>query len=298
MAYLYLCKYTLGMRSLLFAILTALCLGEVPELHVVTWVDRPTRTVCASALSAARHDVPYRVIDLPERSGFWPRDKVLAQQLYLRTLPPSNVSLFMFNDAFDVIFVAPLTVSGVTAQMKAIAPHTWDTKPVFSAERNCYPYMDGDQELRPGGRDMCTRLSAGKRTSFRYINSGGWVATVSVAKAFVETWLVELGGGGDDQETAHRLSSGVELDDMCTLFQTGWGTPIEKGRWEDWTLPNCSVHNPETKTVAPIVHLNGDKRHFDALASNCEFVDPHRRLSRARLRALSKYSSLLEACVW
>jgi hypothetical protein len=39
---------------------------------------------------------------------------------------------------------------------------------LFNSERNCWPYMNGAEELVPGGRDTCARLvPLGTTSTFR-----------------------------------------------------------------------------------------------------------------------------------
>lgn len=77
-----------------------------------------------------------------------------------------------------------------------------------------------------------------------------------------------------------------QVDDACLMFQTGWGTSLERGGWEAKPGPGnregpylrhraaaaggyCEVHNTETDTVPPLAHFNGDKREFIGAEDFC-----------------------------
>jgi hypothetical protein len=229
--------------------------------------------------------------------------------------------LLLFADAYDVLYTGPLDAGAVLRLMqKVTAPAPWNATVLFSSERNCAPYMDffGKVELRPGGRQQCARLSAGTHTSFRYINTGSWVATVPMARKFVASWVEELeldGTSASDQESVHRLkiklNNTVFIDQDCELFQTGWGTPLENSKsfclpgvfclrnkpWRSWVSPNCTVYNTETGTRPPVIHFNGDKRNFMPAAKFCDRIDTAHVVTQARLRALAVHSPLLDMCL-
>lgn len=292
------------------------------SLQVVTYADHVTPQLCASARSAARHGIDLRVLDatgLPPGLLDPRANKPAAMQRYLKSFASRDVhTLLLFADAYDVLFTGPLEAAAVRRLLQNITSR-WNATVLFSAERNCSPYMDffGTVENRPGGVEQCARLAQGTRTSFRYINTGSWVATVPMARMFVDSWVEELRQDGDaasDQECVHRLkeklNETVFIDQDCKLFQTGWGTPLERPKslcfpgvfclrnkpWRSWVSPNCTVYNPETCTAPTVIHFNGDKRNFLPAAKFCDRIDPQRAATQARLRVLAELSPLLMAC--
>ena len=293
------------------------------SLQVVTYADHATPQLCASARSAARHGIHLRVLDatgLPPGLDDPRANKPAAMRRFLSSLDGQDShALLLFADAYDVLFTGPLEAVAVRRIMQAVTAH-WTTAVLFSAERNCSPYMDffGKVENRPGGVEQCARLAQGTHTSFRYINTGSWVATVPAARAFVDSWVEELAQDGEaasDQECVHRLREKLHdtvfIDQDCELFQTGWGTPLERSKsfclpgvfclrnspWRSWVLPNCTVYNTETGTRPSVIHFNGDKRNFGPAAEFCDRLDTRRAATQARLRALATSSPLLVGCL-
>ena len=283
-------------------------------LHVVTYADHATPQLCASARSAARQGIRLRVLDATgmKLDLSDPRaSKPIAMQRFLthdRALKEHDIVLFA--DAYDVLYTARLDLGKITHLMQNVASRPWNSSVLFSAERNCSPYMDffGTNETRPGGALECARLAKGTHTSFRYINSGSWVASVTMARQFVDAWVSELerdGVAASDQECVHKLRDKlpVFIDQDCKLFQTGWGTPLEGTKtffrrrpWRSWVLPNCTVHNTETGTQPSVIHFNGDKRNFMPAATFCDGLDPTPPTTTALLQALTRRSPILQGC--
>jgi len=293
-------------------------------LHVVTYADHATPQLCASARSAARHGIHLRVLEPDAASSRYadPRaNKPAAMQRFLRSFDERTeaADLVLFADAYDVLYTGRLEARSVLHVLQAAAaPRPWNESVLLAGERNCAPYMDffGVKEDRPGGRETCARLARGAHTSFRYINTGSWLSSVRMARTFVDAWAEELEADGEaasDQECVHRLKGRLPLfvDQDCTLFQTGWGTPLEHKKtlclpgvfclrsrpWRAWLLPNCTVYNTETLSRPPLVHFNGDKRNFMPAAAFCERGDGERAETEARLHALAARSPVLKACL-
>lgn len=68
------------------------------------------------------------------------------------------------------------------------------------------------------------------------------------------------------------------------MFQTGWGTKLERGGWRDkpgggaregpyirarQQGGGCEIYNTETDTIPPLAHFNGDKREFVGAETFC-----------------------------
>lgn len=98
-----------------------------------------------------------------------------------------------------------------------------------------------------------------------------------------------------------------QVDDSCLLFQTGWGTKLERGGWRDppgehdrsgpylrlRTAPGgyCEVVNTETQTQPALAHFNGGKGEFVPAERFC-FENMGEGDVRAFLRRLGWYVGL------
>ena len=310
-----------GVLFLCFWLASASRLGQPRQslssrisLHVVTYADHATPQLCASARSAARQRIRLRVLDatglklkLSDPRAIKP---IAMQRFLMHDKRLKDDDLVLFADAYDVLYTALLNSGAIVDLMEAVTDRPWNSTVLFSAERNCSPYMDffGTNETRPGGAKECARLASGTHTSFKYINSGSWVASVAMARQFLAAWVGELerdGVSASDQECVHKLRDRlpVFIDQDCKLFQTGWGTPLEGTKtffrrrpWRSWVLSNCTVHNTETGTHPSVIHFNGDKRNFMPAATYCDGLDPTPPTTTAILRALTRHSPILEAC--
>ena len=81
---------------------------------------------------------------------------------------------------------------------------------------------------------------------------------------------------GDDQAALQTLvldgsvslPFAIRVDWGCVLFQTGWGTRLERGGWESpdasgpFLRQDGTLFNSETGTEPLFAHFNGDKVHF------------------------------------
>lgn len=224
-----------------------------PRLYIVTYLDRLSADACASLRSALTHGIELTVLGLNNDSGTnygyildAKRRKVPVMRDFLLQLCAEDVVVFV--DGTDVMYnsrskeALPTFLSLETPGMM-----------LFGAERNCWPFMDGERELLPNGRNTCKNLSRQASSSFKYINAGTWAARAQTASTMLDTWFKALNaqqGDGDDQDALQSVMlsgqfTGGAIDSGCILFQTGWRTRLEQGGW------NSSDDN------GPFIDLNG-----------------------------------------
>ena len=167
--------------------------------------------------------------------------------------------IIVFNDGSDVIYLT--NEAQVEKVYKTIER---DNTILFSAEKNCFP-------------SPCARSLPHVNTTYKYVNTGGWIARYPVAVKFLTAWvkIQESTGNLDDQQAVHEFSMGttnvladvrMEVDHNCVIFQTAWGTPF--GFTSEWVTPGENtvymspdgvLRNTETNTVPLFLHFNGNK---------------------------------------
>jgi hypothetical protein len=187
-------------------------------------------------------------------------------------------TLVVLADATDVLYLqsADVVLSKYLALMDAIQP-TRDLV-IVSAERNCWPYMDGQRELQPGGREHCAKFPDGNGSSYKYLNSGSCCGPARALAQMLtdiknkmetvndddqhclqEAYMREIEGHGSDKYT-------IALDHKQQLFQTGWGSRLEtsayalydaKGAYYNTT--RGVIVNTEHNVEPAMVHFNGAK---------------------------------------
>jgi hypothetical protein len=187
-------------------------------------------------------------------------------------------TLVVLADATDVLYLqsADVVLSKYLALMDAIQP-TRDLV-IVSAERNCWPYMDGQRELQPGGREHCAKFPDGNGSSYKYLNSGSFCGPARALAQMLtdvknkmetvndddqhclqEAYMREIEGNGSDKYT-------IALDHKQQLFQTGWGSRLEtsayalndaKGAY--YNVSRGVIVNTEHNVEPAMVHFNGAK---------------------------------------
>jgi hypothetical protein len=187
-------------------------------------------------------------------------------------------TLVVLADATDVLYLqsADVVLSKYLALMDAIQP-TRDLV-IVSAERNCWPYMDGQRELQPGGREHCAKFPDGNGSSYKYLNSGSFCGPAKALAQMLtdiknkmetvndddqhclqEAYMREIEGHGSDKYT-------IALDHKQQLFQTGWGSRLEtsayalydpKGAY--YNTSRGVIVNTEHNVEPAMVHFNGGK---------------------------------------
>ena len=220
---------------------------------------------------------------LEERNASKVSSKVYAVFWYLHRLVDTNNKTFADNDIivfFDGADTLHINHNNRTTEtlidsfLKLERPHSI----IFSAERNCHPRHPSTicNELNSRNLDVISNQS-----SFRFVNSGGWIARYNVAIRFIDKWIElmeEQQGKRDDQLAIHDyilrkdknssfLDIDVVLDRHCSIFQTSHLTAFSMG---DWYAPNYDVmgpfmradgiiYNSETATFPLFLHFNGIK---------------------------------------
>lgn len=141
-------------------------------------------------------------------------------------------------------------------------------------ERNNTILFAADRVCRPGV-GSCPEVPSAVKSSYRFANSGGWIARYSVAMKFLPVWgdnLMKLPQGSrHDQKALHQLMiqnrqhnqrADVTVDYNCVIFQT-----IEPAR-EKWAVvndknpymrPDGVLYNPQTNSEPHIYIFSGDK---------------------------------------
>ena len=220
---------------------------------------------------------------LDQRNSSKMSSKVYAMSWYLHRLVDTHNKTFtdndiiLFFDGADTLFINQsnrTTENLIDSFLKLDQPRSI----IFAAERNCHPRHPPT---------ICTELLLRKmdaisnQSSFRFVNSGLWIARYSVATRFIDKWIELMEyqhGKRDDQLAIHdyilrkeKNSSffdiDVVLDRNCSIFQTSHLTEFSKG---DWYAPNYEVMGPfmradgaifnsETATFPQFLHFNGIK---------------------------------------
>ena len=261
------------------------------QVHVLTYSDRNSKGLCLSLASADSHGFKPTVLGI-EGSTFDhvadPKLKKLygMQEFFNNPHLSSRVgidedSILLFADAMDVLYVGPLR-EAFDAFNDLTRNEKRDTI-VVSAERNCWPYMLSEQELIPGGRQVCEGYPHGN-SSYRYLNSGAYMGRFKPLKAFLNAAYSRINSTGDDQRAFHELYSKqvrhgrddayeIKLDHQSRLFQTGWSThlgttshsiPESSGAYFD--VGSGRILNTETGTRPFLVHFNGGKVALEPIA--------------------------------
>ena len=158
---------------------------------------------------------------------------------------------------------------------------------LVGAERNCWPSMDGERELVPGGKNYCEQFKAvSGNSSYHFLNSGSLMGRVDAVKALLKRVEKVMDGskendddqqllqmqyvrqikqkneGGEKKEDAYTIL----LDHKASIFQTGWGSHLANGQYAVrdpngayYNEAKCSVENMEHNSKPSIIHFNGGK---------------------------------------
>ena len=115
---------------------------------------------------------------------------------------------------------------------------------LVGAERNCWPSMDGERELVPGGKNYCEQFKAvSGNSSYHFLNSGSLMGRVDAVKALLRRVEAVMDGGKENDDDQQLLQMQYErqikqkneggekeedayailLDHKASIFQTGWG---------------------------------------------------------------------------
>ena len=147
-----------------------------PPLRVVTYGSHAGYKFCWLLFSAVQEQLDLTVLGFNQAGqGRGLGYKLLTTLDYLRTLAEDEVVLFV--DAFDVI------VSN-NASVLLTHFHRLQSPLVFSAEKGCWPYLDG----RAQGEELCLWYYPDKPSStiYRFVNTGSWMGYVWAVRRLLE----------------------------------------------------------------------------------------------------------------
>ena len=239
------------------------------RVFMFTFMDKVSNYGCASLRSAMMSGTNVTVFGLSDTlhrangdryHGFrYTGDKikkVYIMHKYLELLSASgdgrDDDIIVFNDGFDVLYT-PNSFKLVETFKSIEKPNT----ALFAAERTCFPKecKEQDDGLK-------------KASSFKYVNSGDYIARFPVALRLLRTWVEVMrleGGDAEDQTAVHEMILGrgnnkqekagpfkmetvfatlkskdakfepveIALDTGCVVFQTGMKTKLSDGTWKD-----------------------------------------------------------------
>lgn len=272
----------------------ATCNSGALTLLPTTYTDRLRREECMSFHSAAVQGLRLVVIGLG--TDEWDHiekhniRKVYATHKVLEDLARSDgaeTKVIFFNDASDVTYVGGQ--EQVLAAFRRLQDVHGEDVAVFTGERNCWPFMLNGVENLQNGTAICDAYPhpiLNPSSSYRYLNSGGWIATVPVALRVVKMALDQLNSGvrwSGDQEVFQRMflsQSGnpprhsnfrMVLDTETQIFQSAFLGPLAD--YDSMTQPDSSgpyfdkksssVVNTETVARPALIHFNGPKINFE-----------------------------------
>ena len=171
-------------------------------------------------------------------SGF--KDKLVAMQEFLATLPPTDVVCFV--DGYDVTCFFDNTE--VLEKFKAFGVDV-----LFSAETSCYPWSHV-QQLYPSTTSL-----------YRYLNSGGYMGYVATLQQVLSR---DMSASPCDQGymTYYYLNHvhdknatfKMELDRKCVIFQSAYAIP-----WSHFLIKEGRLYNKVTRTYPCFLHYNGQQ---------------------------------------
>lgn len=235
-----------------------------PRVYLFTFMDKMSNYGCASVRSAITSHTNVTVFGLSETlhrangdryHGFRYKGdkikKVFIMHKYLESLQSTGDSrdddIIIFNDGFDVLYT-PNSQNLVDSFQKIEKPNTV----LFAAERTCFPKECKEQDVG---------------STFRYVNSGDYIARFPVALRLLRTWVEVMrleGEDAEDQTAVHEMILGrgnnkqekagpfkmdsvyavlkqmdskfepvnIALDSNCAVFQTGMKTKLSDGTWK------------------------------------------------------------------
>ena len=239
-----------------------------PRVFFFTFMDKLSNYGCASLRSAMMSGTNVTVFGLSSTlhrangdryHGFGYKGdkikKVFIMHKYLELLYSAkdyrDDDIILFNDGFDVLYTPSLGARFVEAFKSIEAPNT----AIFAGERTCWP-------------DNCEELNV--TSTFKYVNSGNYVARFPVALRLLRTWVEVMrleGDEAEDQTAVHQMIRGhgknsktgrfdmktvfetlkgkdssfspvdIKLDTQCIVFQTGMRTKLSDGTWKDAPTP-------------------------------------------------------------
>ncbi|CEP02364.1 DUF5672 domain-containing protein [Plasmodiophora brassicae] len=231
-----------------------------PSLTVVTFASHNANFLCHLLYTGALFQLKVKVVGF---RGAAP-DDVLFEKIpvtldELRQHDPDDI--VMFVDAYDVLLVD--TEANIVDKFLAM-----NEPVVFTAEKGCWPFMDG----RPDGERICQDEYPASPTPYRYLNSGGWIGYAGAAvKAFEEMMaLPEASAKAIDQELASLVllhgRARVALDHRASIFQSVHLSVDDLVVEHEPSQGNLDSRwrNRVTGTYPSVLHFNGNGKGHQA----------------------------------
>lgn len=198
----------------------------------------------------------------------------------------SDETIVSLTDANDVLYAQ--SAENVLASYRNLTRRVSPERAlvVVAAERNCWPYMDGDQELQRGGREYCKKFEMKARgSSYKYLNSGGLMGPAHAMAALYRDVRSMMQSVNDDDQQVIKSAYAKQIDNKASpmytialdhgaeIFQTGWHTHLETVKYAEperngayYDAARGLVVNTEHNTTPSIVHFNGGKVAFVSIA--------------------------------
>jgi len=212
-----------------------------PELHLVTFLNKPDRKFVYLQVSAEAHDLQPQYLGMGQ-AAVWPHLLVKVKLLrHYVDLKVADNDIVIFADAFDVLVFGDKTeIISKFEELEA----SKNRSIFFNAEIVCYPPTAVCEEPYPKAPHR-----------WRYLNSGLFVARGWALRKLLPEGEPEPQKKGDQewyQKQFHARPDLVALDYECQLVCPIWGFLPEHGAemWED-----NRIHIPDTNSMPPLVHF-------------------------------------------
>jgi hypothetical protein len=261
------------------------------RILVVTYSDRVTAGLCLSMASAASQGFELHVlgisgqkfedVDDPKLKKVYGMQNFMEDKDAHAQISLDDEDILVFADAGDVVYVGSIDEALQSFHEIIGSGHE---QIVVAAERNCWPYMDGETERIPGGRILCAEYP--KKSSFRYLNAGAYAGRVKHIRSFLKilSSTIPPKSASDDQLFFQQLYTKqvregrdptfqITPDHRSRLFQTGHLTHLETALFAKpepngayFDIHRKRVINSETGSKPFLVHFNGEKVAFEPIA--------------------------------
>ena len=285
------------------------------KVYFFTYLTAVTNSMpCSSIRSALSNGIQLTVLGLPKHGILGNSGSIILDPTECNTIELlkhleygkgfifSPDDIVVFNDGTDVLYAG--NEDQVEAAFVTIEKN--DTI-LFSSERTCWP-----------GTIPCIELDKSIPSSFKYANSGGFIARYQVMMKFLPLWVKLLGAqsGGlrDDQLALHHYQtesnqhSGIktEIDHNCTIFQTTSGTNLQTSKWAvsdpvgPYVRSDGTIYNSETRTHPLFIHFNRNNERMSSIERSMA-INHHKRMENEskyekNCKSLMRKNPFIRAC--
>jgi hypothetical protein len=270
------------------------------DIVFLTFSDRVVDGLCYSVATASLNGIDIQVMGMEDGFDFshtvknaktrklhaW--TKLMSNQTLKQQYGIGDSTIVTLADASDVLYFD--TPEAVHEKFVALENrlNLTDKLVLIGAERNCWPYMDGNQKIRlPEGMKHCSKFPSGDST-FRYLNSGSIMGrSKNLASLLLDVHSAMKSVDEDDQGCLQKAYSTqvsgrvtnkytIALDHRQDIFQTGWGTNLENGLEFSKSKENDAFYDRDISRVVntehfkfpSVVHFNGGKNAYLPIAIN------------------------------